>query len=305
MSRVSLIKGDNRREIARRSLDLIADDIKRALGSRQPVIKPNFVSSTIQLASSHVDQMRGILDFFSGMYRGKIIIAEAACHDTQEAFKNFGYLRLLDEYPVELVDLNKSLSEVYSFIGRHNEILAVKLSRLLLDKGNYVISAAKLKTHDTVVVTLSIKNMAVGSIIGKDKKAVHQGIGQTNHIIAGLAERVRIDLAVIDGFKGMEGDGPTCGDPVHAGLGIASVDALAADRVTCEVMGVNFHDVGYLHYCAERGMGEAELDRITVLGERLGDCRRPFKLHRSADEQYAWRQYGKDKCDSGKGRGNA
>lgn len=297
MPRVSLVKGDDRRTIARRSLDLIADDITRGLGSRRPVIKPNLVSSSIQLASSHVDQMRGILDFFSSIYRDKIIIAEAACHDTREAFKNFGYLRLLGEYNVELVDLNTGPSESYPVTGHQKAIISVKLSRLLLDKGNYVISAAKLKTHDTVVVTLSIKNMAVGSIIGQDKKNVHQGVGQTNRIIAGLAGRVRIDLAVIDGFEGMEGDGPTCGDPVYPGLGIASIDALAADRVACEVMGVNFHDVGYLHYCASQGVGEADLNRIKVLGERLRDCIRPFKLHRSAKEQYAWKQYEKQKCD--------
>ncbi len=289
MPRVSLIKGDDRRAIARRSLELIAEDVQRGLGSRQPFIKPNFVSSTIQLASSHADQMRGILDFLSGIYRDTIIIAEAACYDTQEAFKNFGYLQLLKEYNVELIDLNKGQYEMYPIIDRLDRTIVVKLSRLLLDRENYLISAAKLKTHDSVVVTLSVKNMAVGSILRKDKKAVHQGVRQMNRIIAGLAGRVRTDLAVIDGFEGMEGDGPTGGDPVPLGLGLASVDALAADRVACEIMGVNLHDVGYLHYCAEQGMGEADLSRIEVLGERLSDCVRPFKLHRSVSEQFAWK----------------
>ncbi len=289
MPRVSLIKDDDRRKIAKRSLDLIIDDVKRGLTTRKPVIKPNFVSSTIQLASSHVDQIRGILDFLSSIYRGKIIIAEAACYDTREAFENFGYMRLLREYDVELVDLNKGPYETHSITIPHSRIIAVKLSSLLLDKENYIISAAKMKTHDTVVVTLSVKNMAVGSIVGNDKKAVHQGIRATNIIIAGLARRISTDLAVIDGFEGMEGDGPTCGDPVHPGIGIASIDALAADRVACEIMGVDLHDVGYLHYCAEQGMGEADLGIIDVVGERLSDCIMPFKLHRSVNEQYAWK----------------
>ncbi len=289
MPRVSLIKGDDRRTIAKRSLDLITDDVKKGLRSRRPVIKPNFVSSTIQLASSHVDQIRGILDFFSNIYQDKIIIAEAACYDTREAYKNFGYLRLLKEYNVELIDLNTGPYETYSLIDRYNKPITVKLARTLLDKENYIISAAKLKTHDTVVVTLSLKNMAVGSIVGKDKKFVHQGVKRTNLIIAGLAERVRADLAVIDGFEGMEGDGPTSGDPVHLGIGIASIDALAADRVACEIMGVNFHNVGYLHYCAEQDVGEADLNKIEVFGERLSDCIRPFKLHRSVNEQYSWK----------------
>ena len=289
MPRVSLIKGDDRRSITRRSLELIADDIKRGLAFKRPVIKPNFVSSTTQLASSHVDQIRGILDFLTGMYEGKIIIAEAACYDTHTAYENFGYMRLLKEYNVELVDLNKGPYEMYSIIDRDNKSIGVRLSSLLLDKESYIISAAKLKTHDTVVVTLSVKNIAVGSIVGKDKTAVHQGFKQTNLILARLARRTRIDLAVIDGFEGMEGDGPSKGDPVHVGISIASIDALAADRVACKIMGVNFHDVGYLHYCAEQGMGEADLNKIEVLGERLSDCIRPFKLHRSVHEQYAWK----------------
>ncbi len=289
MTRVSLIKGDDRREIARKSLELIRDDIKRGLASRQPVIKPNFVSSTIQLASSHVDQIRGILDFVSTIYKGKIIIAEAACADTQEAYRNFGYARLFEEYNIELVDLNRGPFEKYSITGRNNKKVVVRVSCLLADKENYIISAAKMKTHDTVVVTLSIKNMALGCIMKNDKSAVHQGVKQINLIIAGLARRVWPDLAVIDGFEGMEGDGPTGGDPVHLGISIASSDALAADRVACEIMGVDFHNIGYLHYCAEKHMGEADMNRIEVLGERVKDSIRPFKLHRSVKEQYGWK----------------
>ncbi len=291
ISRVSLIKGDDRREIARKSLDLIADDIQKGLGFRQPVIKPNLVSSKIQLASSHVEQIRGILDFLSSIYRGKIIIAEAvpASCDTQEAYANFGYARLLSEYNVELIDLNKGPFETCSIIGRHKKKIAVRLSSLLLDNENYIISAAKMKTHDDVVVTLSLKNIAVGSIAGKDKEYVHQGVKQTNVIIAGLAGRVKTDLAVIDGFEGMEGDGPISGDPVHLGISIAGIDPLAADRVACEIMGVDFEDVGYLHYCAEQGVGEADLNRIEVLGGRLRECIRPFKLPRLVDELYGWK----------------
>ena len=152
-----------------------------------------------------------------------------------------------------------------------------------------VVSAARMKTHDTVVVTLSIKNVAVESIVGGDKKAVHQGVRQTNLNIAELAGRVWPDLAMIDGFEGMEGDGPTGGDPVPLNVAIAGTDALATDRVACEVMGIDFHSVGYLHFCAERELGEADLNKIDVLGEKVKDCVRPFKLHRSVKEQYAWK----------------
>jgi uncharacterized protein (DUF362 family) len=289
MPRVSLIKGYGRRENVRRSLELIADDIRKGLASRRPVIKPNFVSSTLQLASSHVDQMRGILDFLTVLYQDKIIIAEAACYDTVKAYKNFGYTHLSDEYNVELVDLNSGPYRNSIITGRDNEPVSVRMSSLLLDKGNYIISAAKMKTHDTVVVTLSVKNVAVGSIIGNDKKAVHQGIRQTNLNIADLAENVWPDLAVIDGYEGMEGNGPTGGDPVRLDMAMAGTDALATDRVACEVMGVDIRNVGYLYHCAGRGLGEDDLNKIEVIGEQIKDCIRPFRLHRSVKEQYTWK----------------
>ncbi len=289
MSLVSLIKGKDRRRNTRRSLELIAVDIKRHMSTKQPVIKPNCVSPTIQLASSHVGQLRGILDFLTHIYQGTIIIAEASCHDTKDAYRNFGYGDLLREYPVELVDLNDGPFEDITVSRGTTRPLTLRVSRLLLDRSKYIISASRMKTHDTVIVSLSIKNLAMGCIFSDDKKYVHRGIRETNRYIADIAEKVWPDVSVIDGLEGMEGDGPSHGDAVPLGISIVGADALAADRVACEIMGVDLHDVGYLHYCAERGLGEADLARIDVLGERIRDCARPFRLHRNVQEQYAWK----------------
>jgi uncharacterized protein (DUF362 family) len=147
-----------------------------------------------------------------------------------------------------------------------------------------------MKTHDTVFVSLAVKNMAMGSICSDDKQAVHQGTREINRFIAGIAEYVWPDLAVIDGYEAMEGDGPSHGEAVPLGLAISSIYALAADRVACEIMGVDFHSVGYLHYCAEQGLGEPDLEKIDCLGEQISDCIRPFRLHRNVREQYAWKE---------------
>ena len=287
--RVAIAKEGGRRENVRRSLELIIDDIERGRASRRPLIKPNFVSSTNQLASSHVDQVRGILDVFTSIYRDKIIIAEAACYDTEAAYNNFGYRRLTDEYNVELRDLNHEPAQTVMVLDRQGRRIPIRVAEMLLHTGYYLISAANMKTHDTVVVTLAIKNLAVGCIVGTDKKSVHQGIVCTNQNIAMLAGLLWPDLSVIDGYEGMEGNGPTQGDPVPLGIALTSTDALAADRVACEIMAVDFHNVGYLHLCAERGLGEADLHKIEILGEPVGECIRPFKLHKSVRDQYAWK----------------
>ena len=288
MPKVSLIKGIDRRDIVKKSLILLSDDVKKSLIAKQVIIKPNFVSTSIPLAVSHIDQIRGILDALQKFYTDKVIIAEAACGDTVKAYRNFGYYDLLKEYDVELVDLNKGPFEKVSIKDRKGRTVQLRVASLLLDKDNYLISAARLKTHDTVVVTLSIKNMVMGCIYVKDKEQVHQGIKQINKNLAEIAEHVWPDLAVIDGFEGMEGNGPTQGSPIHVGVALSSIDSLAADMVACEIMGVDFNNVGYLNYCSDKGLGKF-LKNIEIVGEPLQECIKPFRLHSRVEEQYKWR----------------
>ncbi|NOY64766.1 MAG: DUF362 domain-containing protein [Nitrospirae bacterium] len=288
MKRVSLIKGDNRRNNIRKSLELISDEIKEKIDNRPVIIKPNLVSTTVSLAATHIDQIRGILDFLSEFYKETVIIAEAAAGNTLEGYRNFDYFELLNEYNAELLDLNRGPFEEITIRDKNNRPVSVRVSSLLLDRQNFIISAAKLKTHDTVVVTLSIKNMAMGAIYVHDKMKVHQGIKQININIAELAELVWPDLVVIDGLEGMEGDGPTFGSPLFVGVAISSTDPLAADRIACEIMGVDFNRVGYLYYCSQKGLGEANLENITVIGTNMKECIKPFKLHSTVDKQYKW-----------------
>ncbi len=292
MVTVSLVKGKKRKDNIKKSLDIISEDIKKGLKAGQVIIKPNFVSTSVQLAASHADLIRGILDYFKEFYDEKIIIAEAASPftgDTSEGFKNFGYHQLTEEYDVELLDLNEGPFEKIPILDKRGETVHVRVSRLLLDRNNYLISAAKLKTHDTVVVTLSIKNMVMGSIYASDKVMVHQGYKYTNLDLAEVAGRVWPDLSVIDGLVGMEGNGPEYGTPIDVGIALSSTDPLAADRVACEVMGVDFNEVGYLYYCSEKGSGESDLENIDVRGQDLSECIRSFRLHSSIEEQYDWR----------------
>ena len=292
MVAVSLVKGQKIKDNIKESLDIISEDIKKGLKAGQVIIKPNFVSTSLQLAATHAEQIRGILDYFKEFYDKKITIAEAASPftgGTWEGFNNFAYHQLNEEYNVELLDLNEGPFEKIPILDINGKTIYVRVSSLLLDRNNYLISAAKLKTHDTVVVTLSIKNLVMGSIYAGDKVMMHQGYKYTNLNLAEIAGHVWPDLAVIDGLIGMEGNGPEHGTPIDVGIALSSVDPLAADRVGCELMGVDLNKVGYLYYCSVKGSGESGLDNIDVKGQDLGECIRPFRLHALVEEQYDWR----------------
>jgi len=291
MTRVALVRGENRRRIISDALELVRSEVEQKINNKSIIIKPNFVSDKVQLSATHVDHVRGILDFLSTFDRNfdkEITIAESSACSTWNAYKNFGYTKLEKEYNVRLVDLEELDFEEITLSPEGIEPNTVRVSKLLLDKDSFIISAAKLKTHDTVVVTLSIKNVVMGAIKKEDKMKMHRGIREINLYIAELAKILLPDLAVIDGFVGMEGDGPVNGTPVDSRVAIASADPLAADRIGCEVMGVNFEDVGYLYFCTNAGLGEADLQNIELLGETIENCKRKYKLHSRIDEQLKW-----------------
>ncbi len=294
---VALIKGNDRRENIYRSLKLIEDQVFSAIGNKQILIKPNFVQTSRQLAATHVDAIRGILEFLRQHYKGEILIGESAAgkEGTLAGYRNYGYEALEKEYKVKLVDLNLGEYQYRYTIGEKNAPVPIRICSPFLDPRLYIISAAVMKTHGFASVTLTLKNLLLGAPINdykkSDKGQMHRGPhGEPDDIIHfnmfHLAQEVYPDLGVIDGFTGMEGDGPSRGTPVDSRVALASTDALAADVLGARVMGYDAKKILYLSAMAEAGMGQGNLEKITVLGNRLDECSYRFKnsplLHFSA-----------------------
>lgn len=308
-ARVALMHGEDRAAIAFNALKPFADDIRKAIGNRRVVIKPNNVATDVQLCATHAGCLEGILEFLKSIGKtDNIVIAESAANGpTFEGFENYRYTNLASRYRVKLVDLDQDAVEVvHVFDEKDFRPHGVRMSKLLLDPDSYVISAAKLKTHDRIVATLSLKNIVFGAPIkdagfrwGKnrtpgavnDKPIAHgSGFRAINYNLFDLARRLGPDLAVIDGYDGMQGNGPVGGTLVEHRVCIASTDWLAADRLGVELMGIDFAKVGYLNYCWKGGLGEADLGKIEVLGARVADHIRQYKLSTNIEKQLVWMQ---------------
>ena len=306
-SRVALTTGDNRADNVFRGLDILRKEIGRAVGNRRVVIKPNNVSTEIQLSATHADCLEAILEFLKsiGKLDGAVIAESAATGPTMEGFHNYGYPRLAAKYGVKLIDFDQQESKtVHVFDQKDFRPHAVRMSPILLNRDNFIISVAKLKTHDLVVATLSLKNIILGAPVkdpgfrwgkgrtpGKltQKPIVHgSGIYGINYNLFSLSERLHPDLAVIDGFDGMEGNGPTNGTAVDHRVCLVSPDWLAADRVGVELMGIDFSKIGYLNYCAKAKRGQTDLDRIEILGPPLARHVRHYKLSDNIERQLIW-----------------
>jgi uncharacterized protein (DUF362 family) len=288
-STVALIKGNARRENIFKSLKLIEDQVFSGIGNKQILIKPNFVQTSRQLAATPADAIRAILEFLKPHYKKEILIGEAAPskEGTEAGYKHYGYYDLEKEYKVKIVDLNLGPYEYRYTIDEKNAPIPIPICAPFLDPNLYIISAALMKTHGYVSVTLSLKNILLGAPRNDYKTQnykfrMHLGPhGDANDIVHfnmfHLAQEVYPDLAVIDGFEGMEGDGPSRGTPFDSRLALASTDPLAADVLGAKLMGFDAKKIPYLTAMTAAGMGQGNLDKITVLGSRPEDCMYRFQ----------------------------
>jgi uncharacterized protein (DUF362 family) len=312
-SAVSLVKGDDRRKNIIEAMTAMDAEIRPALKRKKyVVIKINNVSTTVQLAATHVDAIRGILDYLAPRFKGPVVIAESSARDSMEGFENFKYGQVISEYKprkISIVDLNREAKyQTFTIVDRNIRPIPVRLAARLLDPDAYVISAAMLKAHNAVVATMSVKNMVIGTPLhsvpgepvwhdkrqyhafGKDGSPEKINFHAMNYSMGITAKHLRPhwDLAVIDGFEGMEGNGPVGGTAVPMRVALAGTDFLAVDRVGLECMGVPSHAVGYLQYAAQLGIGQFDLAKIDIRGERPETVRRVFKLHDLVNRQLTW-----------------
>ncbi len=309
---VSLVSGNSRIENVRNALAGIDDQIGPILARKQSVlIKPNVVVSDLSnpLSCTHADALRGILEYVAGTgFRGPVVIAEAGANYTTEGFSNYGYPAVVSQYrgtfaSVDLVDLNEEgLYQISYVVDKNLRVQPIRVAARLFDPNAFIICSAMLKTHDRVVATGSVKNMAMGAPLHakasegwwtwSDKPKMHDTYRLANVNICQTLQRLKpyLGVAVIDGYEGMEGNGPAWGSGVPSRVALASTDFVAADRVALECMTIDPARVGYLNYAWNIGLGQFDLTKITVRGVTPESVKRTYRLHDLALDQLEWMQ---------------
>ncbi len=292
-STVSFVTGTDRREMVYQALKPLEQEIKEGVRGKQVIIKPNMVGNETPLCATHPDSIRGALDFLKPFYKDTVLIAESTGRrynnqsGTFRHFELYNYPPLVNEYNVKLHDLNADPVRVEWMVGADGRPWDVRIIDSFYDPNNYVISLCMLKTHNSVVATISAKNITMGAPINDDirheKKRIHTaGLKGFNFNLFMLAQRIPPALTVVDGLEGMEGNGPTTGTPVDHKVALASTDFIAADRIGCQLMGLDPGDVGYLTYCINAGVGQGDLSKIQVAGGDPSKHVIKYKLHDNA-----------------------
>lgn len=304
MSKISFIKSDDRKYNIERCLSLIKSEIMSGLrDAKRVVIKPNCVVEDVKLASTNVQALDTVLEFISPYTNCQIILAEGVGEgETITAFKNYGYLSLQEKYDFAIIDLNRDDFETIPLIDRKGKTWDAQIAKTILNS-DYLISISPPKTHNAVVYTGAIKNAAVGSllrqngglsskianrigIVKNNKLSIHQGYPAINENIKRIYKKIPLQLAILDGFEAMQGNGPINGEMVPAHFCIASSDPLAADWLATKVMGIDMKDVGYLCMLEEEEENKSD---YFVIGDNWQKNIIKFKMHSDFEKMKKWR----------------
>ena len=268
---VAVVKGERGHAPVFKALDLI--DYRNALaGYDKVLIKVNFIVDKTWDTGATTDPIvveaiiKKLKDLPVKIY---VVESDATITSADKAFEATGMKDMCSRNGVEWLNLRHVKDRVELKIPNGEALKSIIVPRLVTESA--VISAAKLKTHADTGVTLGMKNM-FGLLPDKFKGKYHlKGISK---VVVDINTVLRPALTVIDGFVGMEGQGPADGTPVQMNLIIAGTDVVATDATACRIMGINPYEIKHIRKAYEKGLGKSEAQ---VVGEKLETVTRAFK----------------------------
>jgi len=308
-SKVSLIKGDNRRKNIYDALVAIDDQIRPALKAKKYVfVKLNGVEAAGRLlGSTQPDALAGILDYLAPRFKGPVFVGDSGDGPGNKAVSQFGWDKVFADYKslklkFEITNEDQSHYGLLYGIDYDLHVIPIRLGGRFVDPDAFLISAGVLKTHNMVVATMAVKNLVMGAPLApalgnsnyadSEKRKFHVGIRSGNYNMFLAAQKmlpINWGIGVVDGYEGMEGNGPMSGTPVGHRIALASTDFLAVDRVGLECMGIDASWPGYLNYAYQAGLGQYDLKKIDVVGAKIAEVQKKYRLHADVDRMLEWR----------------
>ncbi len=285
MPKISIVKGEDRKENIKKAISLIEDDINKTIKNKkikQLFIKINAIDSNFPLACTHIDALDAVLSIFYGKF-DEIIVGDNSFVFTKE--KGGLYRRILNKFPeVKLSDLTEFETENIKFKKLNGTISIGRVS--LLPRKAFTISLALPKTHDTFVYTGCLKNM-FGCVI-KNRGDLHalklyermflnkyvRGNKLKWDNLVGVIKKTKPDLCILDAYEGMENEGPLFGTKIYLGIAMCSLDGIALDKLASKICGLE--SVPYLYYLSNNS------NNIEIVKEGFGGIKeisRKFKPH--------------------------
>ncbi len=125
-----------------------------------------------------------------------------------------------------------------------------------------IISLPKIKTHSFMMMTLATKIM-FGAVPGLIKAKYHSMFFRRKEFAEMLIDVLLVtkpNLIIMDGIVGMQGEGPSSGDPVKLGVMLASENSVALDLAVCKMLDIEPIGIPTLKEAKIRNLWPLQID---------------------------------------------
>ena len=231
------------------------------------LLKPNLlgVFKPEMAATTHPEIVYAVAKLIQEAGATVLIGDSPGIGDFKTVLKITGMQAIIDELGLQAIDFS-TRAEYHAeqnLIGKSIELAAI------FKEVDVVITLPKLKTHAQMTFTGALKNQ-FGCVPGLDKAKYHYKL-KTRDWLAELMIDINLivkpSLAIMDAITGMEGPGPSGGDPRHIGLLIASNDLAAVDIIACSIINLPPETVPVSAAAARRNYGVIDLNHIDIVGQ--------------------------------------
>lgn len=164
------------------------------------------------------------------------------------------------------------------FTNIAKDIIEIKVKSKFINKlfiskpvieADYIINVPKFKTHGLTTITGAIKNM-FGIIPGAKKAQLHtltRSVYEFAELLVDIYQ-IRIpDLNIMDAIIGMEGRGPTNGEPRVINKILSSDNGISLDSIMATMMGLKPESIELLLIAQKRNLGEIDISSIDISGK--------------------------------------
>jgi uncharacterized protein (DUF362 family) len=275
---ISISKNDNENLAIFDALNLIQAD--NLINSNDVVvITPNWVQQQTPQTGVVVgpDSLREIIRFTKKNNPKRIIVATGSGEkDTSQIMQAVGYDKVIQSENVEFIDLNKG---PFVRIELNHDMPSATNVNKLYNEMTFLISFTQLKYHQEATMSASIKNITMGwppaDEHGHPKKnlGIHKNLHGFMHA---MAEKITIDLSIVSAQPAMVGTGPSGGIPIHTGIVLCGTDPVSVDTVCARLLGFKPQAINYLYDCINKGIGQGDLEKMTIKGIPLVDAEKIF-----------------------------
>jgi len=194
------------------------------------------------------------------------------------------WLPILEKYNLKYTPLTEV--EWINYKPKH-EMLALdkifpdghKIPKMFLNTN--VIHFPTLKVHGHTTMTGAMKN-AFGGLITERRHHCHKMIHEVLVDLLQIQKEIHKNIfAVTDGTVCGDGNGPRTMVPIIKNYILASSDQVAIDAISAKMMGFDPMKIPFIKMAHDKGLGNADLKQIDIVGEDISNVNFNFSTGKS------------------------